>query len=311
MNMKKPPIITPQPLKPGDTVGFAAPASPFDIIDFAKGLAIYRRFGLRPVIPAEILNVKGYLSGSDSQRAETLERLFDDSAIHAIVCVRGGYGCLRLLEKLRWDQIKKHPKRIVGFSDVTALLNTIYLKTGMVTYHGPTAASLSHLNSDSVDALFNMLMGKEPTEMILKEPKIIFPGMVMAPLVGGNLTTLCHMVGTPFSPCFNGHILFLEDRGEAVYRIDRMLTQLKMSGALLDVRGIVLGEFSDCGDERQLFALFHHVFKDMNIPVLAGFPIGHGTQNITLPIGAMAMLDTHRGGLFLIQTLKATPLEGI
>jgi muramoyltetrapeptide carboxypeptidase len=294
----------PPGLQPGDKLGIAAPASPFDRRAFEKGVSILSDMGYRPVWTEDLFARRGYLAGSDTGRARTLERLFIDPEIKAIICARGGYGSLRMLSLIDFEKVGRHPKIFVGFSDISALLAALGKFCSMVTFHGPTLTSLAGAAKITRESLAAAMVSTAPLEVEIPDAVVINPGRASGPLVGGNLTTLSHLLGTPFSPDYRGAILLLEDRGEAPYRIDRMLTQLRLAGCLDDLSGLVLGSFNDCGDVAEIHRVVREATEGRALPVLAGLPVGHGRTNLTIPLGLEAVLDTESGGL----RFKAPPI---
>lgn len=284
----------PPPLKPGDTIGIVAPASHFNRERFDRGLAVLHDMGFQTRIPEQVFERSGYLAGADPQRAGTVNRLFADPEVDGIVCARGGYGSMRMLGYLDIDLIRRHPKVFVGFSDISALLMTLYQRCGFAVFHGPTVSTLAAGDAATREALAGVLDGSGRLVLEAADGNKIRAGTATGPLAGGNLTTLCHLLKTPFSPDFAGHILLLEDRGEAPYRIDRMLTQMRLAGCLTGVRGVVLGSFADCGETEEIHRIATDLFGDLGVPVLAGFEIGHGRTNLTVPLGVPASLDTDR-----------------
>lgn len=285
-------LIKPQALRPGDIIGVAAPASPFDQQAFERGIAVLESMGYQVKIPENLFMRHGYLAGSDTDRAALLMNLFEDESIKAVFCARGGFGSMKLLPLLDFEMICARPKILLGFSDITALLVTIYNRCGMVTFHGPIVTSLKKDTDKTCSALVAAIGSSRP--IVLKPGKavILNPGRASGRLVGGNLTSLCHLMGTPYEPHFGGHLLFLEDRGEAPYRIDRMLSQLHLAGHLDAVAGVILGSFQDCGPLEDVHSVIKEAFRHTGVPILAGFEIGHGTDNLTVPIGLEAGLDT-------------------
>lgn len=285
-------LIKPQALRPGDIIGVAAPASPFDQQAFERGIAVLESMGYQVKIPENLFMRHGYLAGSDTDRAALLMNLFEDESIKAVFCARGGFGSMKLLPLLDFEMICARPKILLGFSDITALLVTIYNRCGMVTFHGPIVTSLKKDSDKTCSALVAAIGSSRP--IVLKPGKavILNPGQATGRLVGGNLTSLCHLMGTPYEPHFEGHLLFLEDRGEAPYRIDRMLSQLHLAGHLDGVAGVILGSFQDCGPLEDVHSVIKEAFRHTGVPILAGFEIGHGTDNLTVPIGLEASLDT-------------------
>ncbi len=294
MDVEKKMPVKPPRLVPGDTIGIVAPASPFSQEEFNRGVAVLESMGFRVSFDDDIFIEQGYLAGTDAQRADFINRLFADQEIKAIVCVRGGFGAMRVLALLDYEAIKKHPKIFVGFSDISALLSVLDTRCGLVTFHGPMVTTLADAGQETKAALLAALTSDVELELIPANSRVIKPGQASGPIAGGNLTTLCHLVGTPFAPSYNGKIIFFEDKGEAVYRIDRMLSQMKLAGCFEGLVGLVLGSFEDCGEFDEICRIAAEMFKDADIPVLAGFDIGHGKTNITIPLGIEATLDADR-----------------
>jgi muramoyltetrapeptide carboxypeptidase len=294
-------LIKPPVLRPGDTVGIAAPASPFDEDAFEAGLQTLRDMGFEIKVPGQIFEKQGYLAGTDRQRASLLIELFEDDTVQAILCARGGFGSMKLLPLLDFGLIKTHPKPLVGYSDITALLVAIYKKCGMTTFHGPLVTTLGKGSSETRFSFMGAVASSSPIRLKPKAPHIVHPGKATGPVLGGNLTVLTTLLGTPYQPSFKGHILFLEDRGEALYRIDRMLSQLQLAGCLDQVVGVVLGSFLDCGPLDQIHSIVRKAFHK-KVPILGGFDLGHGDENLTLPLGIPAELDTAAGALRFRET---------
>ena len=286
--------IRPPRLKPGDTIGVVAPAGPFDPDIFAQGLSVVESMGFRILMNDEIFEKTGYLAGNDAQRARLVNRLFKDPAINAIVCARGGFGSLRILPLVDFEVIRKNPKVFIGFSDITALLTAITTRSGLVSFHGPVVTTLAKAPEVTRNALLGAISSDMPLEVQPANGFVIQPGRARGALIGGNLTTLCHLLGTPFELRFKRRILLLEDRGEALYRIDRMLVQMKLAGCFDEIAGLILGSFEGCGSLDGVFEVFQDHFKDISAPILAGFDVGHGAQNLTMPLGIDATLDTDR-----------------
>jgi len=279
---------------PGDTVGIVAPAGPFDPKKFMKGKAVLESMGFRTFFDEGIFQKHGFLAGTDMQRANQVNRLFADPAVKAVVCARGGYGSMRILPFLDYKTIQKNPKIFVGFSDISALLSVLYNRCGLIAFHGPVVTTLADTAEDNIAAMHTMLTSDIILEVKPEKGIVIQPGVSSGIVVGGNLTTLCHLLGTPYVPNFDGNILFLEDQAEAPYRIDRMLTQMKLAGCFEGIKGLFLGSFEACGKLDEIFRIIQEIFRDVNIPILSGFEIGHGSMNITMPIGIGATLDTDR-----------------
>jgi len=292
MNLSKDKHIRPNRLKPGDTIGIVAPAGAFDREIFMQGLSTLKSMGFHTRVPDEIYNKTGYLAGSDPQRAQLVNRLFKDPDVQAIVCARGGFGCLRMLPLVDFDIIRTHPKIFVGYSDITALLTAITSQSRLVTFHGPMVTTLAGAPELTCHSLSAAIASDIPLEIAPSAGVVIQAGQTKGPVTGGNLNTLCHLLGTPFEPSFDNHILLLEDRGEVHYRIDRMLSQMKLAGCFEGIAGLVLGSFEECGALDKVFQIFEEHFRDIDVPILAGFDVGHGKLNTTIPFGVDATLDT-------------------
>ena len=290
---KSNPIRIPPRLLPGDTVGMVAPASPFDREKLYEGITILEAMGFRVDLPEGLFDKTGYLSAPDSIRAGHINRYFADDHIKAILCARGGYGSIRLLSMLDYQTIRDNPKIFVGFSDMTILLSALYAKCGLVTFHGPLVTTLNESDQASRDSLKKALTSSKRVEISLADSVILKPGTATGLVIGGNLTSLCHLAGTAYHIKGDGHILFLEDRGEAVYRIDRMLMHLKLAGCFKKISGLVLGSFEECGNYADIVALVQDLFDGVDIPVITGFGAGHGKRNLTIPVGLSATLDTN------------------
>ena len=276
---------------PGDTIGIIAPAGPFDQDLFLKGIQVLKDMGFNVKIHDDLFLKTDYLAGPDAHRAQMLQRVFEDPTIHAVICARGGYGSMRILNLIDYTMIRSNPKILIGFSDVSALLSTIYTKSGMVSFHGPVVTSLSVIDQTSIDAVVFAVSADNPVELVASKGEVIRSGVATGPVLPGNLTTLCHLTGTPFQPSFKGHILLIEDTGEAPYRIDRMLTQLKLAGCLEGLEGLALGTFENCGKGVEIQKVVENIFDEHQIPIVAGMDFGHGSRNITVPVGLTATLD--------------------
>jgi muramoyltetrapeptide carboxypeptidase len=290
-------MIIPEPLKEGDKVGIVAPAGPFEIERFEKGLAVIGAMGFVPVVDDDVYKRDRHLAGPDHHRAKHLNRLFANDEIQAIICARGGFGCLRVLPYLDYDLIRAHPKTLIGFSDVTALLVTLAQRCGLAGMHGPVVTSLGFADEESRARFKQVLIGDAPAELAPVDPVVIRPGRAHGVLTGGNLATLCHLVGTDFAPDFSGKIVLLEDVNEAPYRIDRMLTQMRLAGCFENMAGLVLGSFRDCGANEEVLAVIEDLCADFKGPILGGFEIGHGQTNMAVPVGVNVEIDTDRGVL--------------
>jgi muramoyltetrapeptide carboxypeptidase len=292
--MKKKDVKVPARLKPGDKIGIAAPAGSFDRELFLRGARIFEEMGFEVHVPEGLLDARGYLAGTDKHRAEIVNQLFADKSVEAIVCARGGYGSLRILHLLDFDTIAQNPKIFMGFSDITALLTVLFDRCGLVTFHGPVVTSLADANEITKQSLIQTVSSDHRLKVEVPKGVTVKPGSGAGILCGGNLTTLCHLVGTPFAPSFANKILFLEDRAEAPYRIDRMLMQMKLAECFQGLAGIVLGSFENCGPIDGIINIIKEIFADCQIPIMAGVDAGHGNHNLTLPMGIEATLDADR-----------------
>jgi muramoyltetrapeptide carboxypeptidase len=284
-------IKIPARLSPGDTIGIVAPAGPFDRDTFARGTRHLEALGFSLFTPPGLLDARGYLAGSDQHRAGFINQLFADKRIDAIICARGGYGSIRVLPLLDYQAIADNPKVFIGFSDITALLAVLAERSGLATFHGPVVTSLADAPAETRQSLMQAVSADANLEIKVARGITINPGTASGVVCGGNLTTLCHLVGTPFAPVLNGKILFLEDRAEAPYRIDRMLVHMKLAGCFENLAGLVLGYFEDCGPLNDIYRIVAESFRDEPFPILAGLDAGHGKHNRTLPFGIEATLD--------------------
>ena len=285
------PLIKPPRLRPGDLIGIISPAGPVDESELKPDLELLESSGFRIHIAPHVYDRQGYLAGDDEARLSDLHALFQDRKIKAIICARGGYGTLRLLDRIDYDLIRENPKIIVGYSDITALLMAINKETGLITFHGPMVRGLSALHDNSRESLFRLISSNQPVSFSPMAGNPLIVGRATGPLIGGNLSLICHLIGTPFLPSLEGSLLFIEDKGEPLYRIDRMLTHLALAGQLKGIAGLIGGEFIKCGDPSAVDDLLNTAASELEIPLITGFPIGHGLKNTALPLGIPARLD--------------------
>lgn len=298
-------------LPEGATLGIIAPAGPADPERVARLPALLQRHGFRakvfpgchaqhPALP--------YLAGDDTQRLHDLHAAFADPEVSAVLCLRGGYGCLRLLDRIDTGLLSRHPKLLIGYSDIT-VLHVLLNGLGLPSLQAPMPASdLLHdeAGPDS-EALFAVLHRGLPAGRRLAPPLsagLRQGGRVAGELSGGNLAVLCAMLGTPFEPRLQGKILFLEDIGEAPYRVDRMLAQLRLSGVLDAAAGFLLGSFTEAESPQAVLADY---LLPLGKPVLGGWPSGHGRPHQVLPFGVTVELDADQGHLQLRQDLLRPP----
>lgn len=273
------------------TLGIVAPASGFERSRFDKGLSILKDFGFRVRVDERVFAKTGYLAGSDEERAALLMELFADDGVDAVMCARGGYGCMRLLPLLDLDMLARSSKPLIGFSDCTALFCALYDRGAHNCWHGPVVTQMGDLSGESL-GVFNAALRGDNLVYEASHGKTLREGCISAPVFGGNLAVLVHMAGTPYFPDLKSHILFLEEQNEPLYKVDRMFTQLKLVGVLDGLAGIVLGEFINCGEVKAVYARLLELLGDKDIPVLADFPSGHGCNNMMLPLGAIGTLDS-------------------
>jgi muramoyltetrapeptide carboxypeptidase len=287
----RPAPLLPRRLRLGSVIGVVAPASPFerDVLD--RGMRALRGMGFEVYFSEDLFESCGYLAGSDEHRAAAFNRLVADPKIDAIMCARGGYGSLRILPLLDYARVAEQPKAVIGFSDVTAILWALYSRCGLVGFHGPLVTTLADATPAERSGLWDAVASGQPLRLSFENAAALRPGCACAPVAGGNLTTLCHLLGTAYAPAFRDHILFLEDRGEAPYRVDRMLTQMKMAGCFDGMQGLVLGSFKDCGAREEVWRVVTEVFADAEWPILAGVDAGHCGPNVTIPLGVEAAMD--------------------
>ncbi|NEQ99640.1 MAG: LD-carboxypeptidase [Cyanothece sp. SIO2G6] len=313
------PIVKPDRLRPEQTVGIISPAGAtfvpeqLDIVvDAVRGL------GLVPRVAPHTLDRYGYLAGKDEDRAADVNQFFADPTIAALLPIQGGWGSSRILPYLDYDLIRQNPKIIVGFSDLTALLLGIHAQTGLVTFHGPNGltawrspqttsfrqvlfeAGLSQIQNQRSAADRDRLM------QVSNRVRTITPGQAEGRLIGGNLSILSGIVGSPYVPNLDGAILFLEDVGEYIYRVDRMITHLKLAGVFDNLAGLIFGQCSGCGPGSDYGSLtLEDVIRDhiqpLGIPAWSGATIGHVEPVLTLPIGTRVAIDATTGSIQMLE----------
>jgi muramoyltetrapeptide carboxypeptidase len=282
----------PTKLKQGEKIGIIAPAGPVLQTELQDGIDLLESFGHKIGLSPHLFDRQGYLAGEDNARLEDLHTMFTDQSVKAVFCARGGYGTLRILDRIDYDILRENPKIVVGYSDITALLMAIHKETGLVTFHGPVIKELNQRNIGNLEAFLNLVSHERSPELELAGGRSLKPGKATGRLIGGNLSLICHLMGSPFMPSLKGAILFIEEKGEDLYRIDRMLTHLRLNGALAQLAGLIVGTFENCGDRTEIDRLLSDTVSGLDIPVLTGLPIGHGLINITLPIGLPTTIDS-------------------
>jgi muramoyltetrapeptide carboxypeptidase len=290
-----------KPLESGAHVALIAPAGPLQKPeDLPRAQENTRALGWEPIVGPHATERVGYLAGHDRDRLNDINQALRDPNIDAIWCLRGGYGMMRILAGIDYDALSRTPKAIIGYSDVTALHAAVQRKCRLVTYHAPTARET--LADFSRDSFRRALVEQVDSCGVASGAREINAGVAEGRLVGGNLAVLASLCGTPFAPDLSDGILILEDINEPVYRIDRMLQQLKLSGALNGCKAIVFGECVGCkedagGGGRPFDEVLGEIAHALGVPCLAGIPIGHVAEQWTIPLGAMAKLDTGKRAL--------------
>lgn len=296
----------PSPLMPGDLIGIAAPAGCLEHHEqFHQGRSILENMGFELYEPEKTWPGYGYLAARDKDRAAELHRLWANPEIKAIVALRGGYGSLRLLHLLDVSLIKKHPKLFIGFSDITVLHAVFVREARLVCLHGPGVTSLSQCDQLSRERLYHCMRG-EWHRSLNEDIEVVRGGdPVCGTLLGGNLASLVTLLGTRWFPDLSGAVLMLEDINEPLYRLDRLLTQLWLSGALGSINGLILGQFGDDQADpverqrRQEFVWDRaaELTSGSPMPIWGDFPVGHCRRNLTVPVGANCRMNSHEGRL--------------
>ena len=299
-------IILPPKLNSGDLVALMAPAGAIFSADvITKSKKALESMGFRVIIGGTASVQYGYLAGEDTFRAKEFMDFISNKEVKAIIALRGGWGCARMLPLLDMSIISKNPKIISGFSDITTLLLAIYHNTKIVTFHGPVGNSTWE-GVTTTHFLDIVQARKSPIILSNSDVKVVVSGKARGTLIGGNLTIICSLLGTPYLPSFKNAILFLEEIEEEPYSIDRLLTQLSLSGILDHLAGLVFGKCASCnilepGRSFSLDEVIDHHFKSRNYPVVKGFAVGHIRDKFTIPIGVNAELDTTNLSLTILE----------
>jgi muramoyltetrapeptide carboxypeptidase len=297
-------MIKPRRLNPADTIGVVAPAGPVKKVKLRRGVKNLENLGYRVKLAGNVWDKSGYLAGEDGERAESVNQMFADPEIDAILCTRGGFGSIRILEQIDYALVRRNPKIFVGFSDVTLLHLVMNKFCNLVTFHGPmVAVDFDRLSAYNRKHFFRAAASTRPVGRIKNSKTLgtwraIAQGKVSAPILGGNLTLITRLLGTKFEPDFRSKILFLEDLNEDIYRIDGMLAQLKLAGILKNVKGVILAEFVKCLPSKKasftLEEIFEQYFASARYPVIYPVSCGHGADKITIPLGVRATIDTDK-----------------
>jgi len=313
-------MIIPQALNIGDTIAFCAPAAPLDTTRMILAKKRLIEMGFYVVQSESLFRRWGYLAGSDAMRADELMIFFQDPTIKAIFPGTGGYGTTRILDLLDYTIIRNNPKIFIGFSDITGLHIALNQIANLVTFHTPNPmyglGSKGGLEPMAETYFWSLLKGNNEIYQIpfdlyedSSQVEVIAPGKAQGCLVGGNLSLVCATMGSPYEIQTNGKLLFMEDIGEAPYRIDRYLRELKLAGKLDAVAGVILGRFTrrkeeppDKPGDFTMDEVLDQYFKNLNVPVIKNFPAGHVRSNISLPLGVLAELDTEQGVLRFLES---------
>jgi len=302
--------VFPPPLKPGGTIGVVSPGRWPKPEWIAHSKVLLEARGYAVVVHAQIYLKDGQLAGSDAARAEAIMDMFADRTIDAVICARGGTGSIRLLDKLDYKTIKKNPKPFIGYSDITVLLQAINKRCGFVTYHGPMLVSFAGNNDPRMlDELLAMVGGKKNLRLRFPDVDCVRPGRVEGNLIGGNITLLEYLIGTPYDWSAKDAILFIEDTEEVIYKMADKLQHLKLAGKFAGVRAVVVGDMVDILDGETGFARkgdrpfgkkLRDIFLDIlppDVPLCFDFPCGHGKYHTTLPFGAPVKLTLDARGV--------------
>jgi len=308
-------IIKPKPLHEGDRVAIIAPSSATDLQSVVNAEIRIKAMGLNPVMYPTCYTRYGHLAATDEERAKDVNDAFSDDSIKGIICLRGGYGTPRILDMLDYDMIKLNPKIFVGFSDITALHLAFNQICRMVTYHGPmAAASYGKIEDDHVDfekytyeSLCNNIFTNKAIGLCKnpenEELQTLVGGIAEGELIGGNLSLLVSTLGSPYELDTKGKILFIEDVGEPIYKIDRMLTSLALAGKFNDCEGVILGTWIDCEREKKgyeggydlpLEEVFENTLVKFNKPIITNFRAGHNYPQPTMAFGTHVKIDADK-----------------
>ena len=301
-------------LKFGDTIGLIAPSGAMRTEGaIERAVAETERMGFKVKLGESAGKKYGYLSGTDDVRARDINAMFADDEVDAIFCIRGGYGAMRILDKLDYALIAKHPKIFVGFSDITALHIALLNRCGLATFHAPMAVGWSNgpLDDFSRESMYKALMHAEPVGELINPPEYpkqtVNQGTAEGQLVGGNLMLMASSLGTPWEIDTKGRIVFIEEVGERTYCVDRMLTQLRLAGKFEDCAGVVFGDFADCPIEYPEYGLsLEEIIRDVAAPcgkpIFTGLRCGHCTPKLTLPFGVKCRMDADKCTLTVLES---------
>ena len=299
------PLVRPAALRAGDRVAVASPAGPVTPELMELGVETLESWGLEVWLHDSVYDRHaGYLAGPDRQRLAALQEVFDTPEIKAVIFSRGGYGTMRLLPDLSTDRLRESPKLLVGFSDITALHLQVAGTAGVATLHGPVLKSFRLHEDDahqSLEHLRRALFGQRHAQWAVDGLETVREGRATGRLLGGNLSIVASMLASPHCPDLNESLLLLEDVGEEDYRLDRLFTTLRLSQKARRPAGLVLGDFTGCAgayvDQQDIRDFVNQLALEFECPVVTGFPAGHGSRNVAVPMGVQATLDAGRGRL--------------
>ncbi|MEH0823819.1 MULTISPECIES: S66 peptidase family protein [unclassified Micromonospora] len=296
--------LRPPVLRPGDTVMLVSPSGPTRPERVARGVELLTGWGLRPVLAPNAYARRGYLAGDDALRAADLNTAFADPEVRGVICTRGGYGAQRVVDLIDMAAVRRDPKVVAGFSDITALQFALWRGARLASVHGPGAAWLDERTPlRSAESLHAVLMTTEPVTVAATPDEETFavrvPGRAVGPLLGGNLCLITASIGTPDMPDLTGAVLLIEEVQEPPYKVDRMLTHLRRAGVLDGIAGVAVGQFTECADgwDTTIVDVLTECLGDLGVPVLGGLPVGHGVGQLTVPVGTLATLDADAGTL--------------
>jgi len=306
-------LICPAPMKKGSVVAVTAPASPTNLWEIHNGINFFKKMGCK-IISGKSVNERQYkykyFSASDEERAKEFMGFIQDKSVDCILCARGGYGSMRILPLLDYEVIRQNPKIIIGFSDITILINSILKKSGVVTFHGAVAST--YFQQQSVEIIKKLIFNNQkftPVKITFPTVQTLASGVAEGQLVGGNLTMLISSLGTPYEIDTQGKILLIEEVQEEPYKIDKMLSHLWLAGKLQEAAGIVVGYIKNIDSKRNFFPdysftireVFESRIKPLQIPAIIGLPFGHFDNKLLLPLGVKAELNASLKTLTLLQ----------
>ncbi|MGC9965513.1 MAG: LD-carboxypeptidase [Syntrophobacteraceae bacterium] len=289
-----------QSLGPGSSIALVAPSSSFEAGPYEKGVQILQAAGYEVVSGKSIFKKDSYLAGTDLERLQDLTQAVLDPKIEAIICIRGGYGSGRLLPRIPFSDFSRNPKLFIGHSDITFLHLGLMSRARWTTFHGPNLIDMSQM-PERAESVLKALSGQASYEWVFDRDQVLRSGTVNGRVLGGNLSCLAHLVGTPYMPDMDGALLLIEDCGEALYRLDRMMNHLKLAGILARLGAILLGEFTGCAENTDICTMIMDLVREYNFPVVHSLPFGHGPHNEVIAFGPPFVLDTNERVLKILE----------